>query len=54
MAKIINLKTFLKRRETTVIEDLTFEIKRIYYIYNCDGSVRDNLKHKKLDRLSMP
>lgn len=49
MAKIINLKTFSEEKgDLTVIEKiLPFEIKRIYYIYNCDGSVRGNHKHKK-------
>jgi|TARA_B110000003_G_scaffold136049_1_gene137889 dTDP-4-dehydrorhamnose 3,5-epimerase-like enzyme len=49
MAKIINLKTFSEKKgDLTVIEKiLPFEIKRIYYIYNCDGSVRGNHRHKK-------
>jgi dTDP-4-dehydrorhamnose 3,5-epimerase-like enzyme len=49
MAKIIYLKTFSEKKgDLTVIEKIIpFEINRIYYIYNCDGSVRGNHKHKK-------
>ena len=53
MAKIINLKTFSEKKgDLTVIEKiLPFDIKRIYYIYNCDGSVRGNHRHKKSESI---
>lgn len=49
MAELIKLKTFSEQKgDLTVIEKLLpFVINRIYYIYNCDGSVRGNHKHKK-------
>lgn len=49
MAELINLKTFKEEKGClTVIEkDLPFKIKRVYYIYKCDGSVRGNHMHKK-------
>jgi len=48
MAKIINLKTFSDNRgELTVIEqELPFEIKRVFYIYNVNDSVRGGHRHK--------
>ena len=49
MAEIINLKTFTDERGgLTVIEKaLPFDIKRIFYIYNVDDSVRGGHRHKK-------
>lgn len=49
MAKIIQLPTFSdKRGNLTVIEKvIPFDIKRVYYIYSCDGTVRGNHRHKK-------
>jgi dTDP-4-dehydrorhamnose 3,5-epimerase-like enzyme len=49
MARLINLKTFTDRRgHLTVIEKvIPFEIKRIFYIYGVDGSVRGGHRHKK-------
>ena len=49
MAKLIKLPNFKDQRgNLTVIEKLLpFDIKRVYYIYNCDGSVRGNHMHKK-------
>lgn len=49
MATLINLKTFEEQKgNLTVIEKiLPFQIKRVYYIYGCDGSVRGNHMHKK-------
>jgi hypothetical protein len=49
MAKIINLKTFTDSRgNLTVIEKIIpFEIKRIFYIYGVDNSVRGHHRHKK-------
>lgn len=49
MAEIINLKTFTDGRgNLTVIEKvLPFDIKRIFYIYGVDESVRGGHRHRK-------
>src|SRR4030042_5833565 len=49
MAKLIDLKTFSdKRWNLTVIEKIIpFEIKRIFYIYGVDDSVRGSHRHHK-------
>jgi dTDP-4-dehydrorhamnose 3,5-epimerase-like enzyme len=49
MAHLINLKTFCDQRgNLTVIEKvIPFEIKRIFYIYGVDSSVRGKHRHKK-------
>lgn len=49
MAELINLKTFSDNRGSlTVIEKvLPFEVKRIFYIYGVDDSVRGKHRHHK-------
>ena len=49
MAYLIDLKTFTdKRGNLTVIEkSIPFDIKRIFYIYGVDSSVRGGHRHKK-------
>ncbi len=49
MAYIINLKTFTdKRGNLTVIENvLPFIIKRIFYIYGVDDSIRGGHRHHR-------
>ena len=49
MARLINLKTFCDQRgNLTVIEKIIpFDIKRIFYIYGVDSSVRGKHRHKK-------
>ncbi len=49
MARLINLKTFIdKRGHLTVIEKvLPFEIKRIFYIYHVDDSIRGSHRHRQ-------
>ena len=49
MAHIINLKTFTdKRGNLTVIEKvIPFDIKRIFYIYGVDDSIRGGHRHHK-------
>lgn len=49
MAYIIDLKTFTdKRGNLTVIEKvLPFDIKRIFYIYSVDDSVRGGHRHHR-------
>jgi dTDP-4-dehydrorhamnose 3,5-epimerase-like enzyme len=49
MAKLINLKTFTDARgKLTVIEKvLPFDIKRIFYIYGVDNSIRGGHRHRK-------
>lgn len=49
MAHLIDLKTFVdKRGNLTVIEKvIDFDIKRIFYIYGVDDSVRGGHRHKK-------
>ena len=49
MAQLINLKTFTDHRgNLTVIEKvIPFDIKRIFYIYGVDDSVRGRHRHKK-------
>ncbi len=49
MAQLINLKTFCDQRgNLTVIEKvIPFAIKRIFYIYGVDSSVRGKHRHKK-------
>ena len=48
MAELINLKTFTDNRgNLTVIERvIPFDIKRIFYIYGVDESVRGGHRHK--------
>lgn len=48
MAHLIDLKTFTdKRGNLTVIEEaIPFDIKRIFYIYGVDESVRGGHRHK--------
>lgn len=49
MAHLISLKTFTdKRGNLTVIEKvIPFDIKRIFYIYGVDSSVRGGHRHHK-------
>ena len=49
MAELLNLKTFTDNRgNLTVIEKIIpFEIKRIFYIYGVDDSVRGGHRHHK-------
>ncbi len=49
MASLLCLKTFTdKRGNLTVIEKvIPFDIKRIFYIYGVDDSVRGGHRHKK-------
>lgn len=49
MAKIIDIRTFTDARgNLTVIEKvLPFDIKRIFYIYGVDSSVRGGHRHRK-------
>lgn len=49
MAYLINLKTFTdKRGNLTVIErTIPFDIKRIFYIYGVDDSIRGGHRHHK-------
>ena len=49
MAYIVDLKTFTdKRGNLTVIENvLPFQIKRVFYIYGVDDSVRGGHRHHK-------
>lgn len=49
MSKLLKLKTFSdKRGKLTVIEKiLSFEIKRVFYIYGVDDSVRGGHRHKE-------
>ena len=49
MAQLIDLKTHTdKRGNLTVIENvLPFQIKRVFYIYGVDDSVRGGHRHKK-------
>ena len=49
MAYLIDLKTFTdKRGNLTVIEKvLPFDIKRVFYIYSVDNSVRGGHRHRK-------
>lgn len=49
MAQLLDLKTFVdKRGNLTVIEKvIDFPIKRIFYIYGVDDSIRGGHRHKK-------
>jgi WxcM-like, C-terminal len=49
MAQLIDLKTFIDvRGNLTVIEKvLPFDIKRVFYIYGVDDSIRGRHRHKK-------
>ena len=45
---LIDLKTFTNGKgNLTVIEKLPFDIKRIFYIYDIDDSIRGGHRHKK-------
>lgn len=49
MARLISLKTFTDSRgNLTVIEKvIPFDIKRIFYIYGVDNSIRGGHRHQK-------
>mgnify|MGYP001576134653 FL=1 len=49
MSKILKLNSIVENRGSiTVIEKiLPFSIKRVYYIYNLDDSIRGHHRHKK-------
>lgn len=49
MAHLINLKTFVDERGSlTVIEKvIPFVIKRVFYIYGVDASIRGQHRHRK-------
>ncbi|GAB1414629.1 FdtA/QdtA family cupin domain-containing protein [Paludibacter sp.] len=49
MSRILDLKTFTDERgNLTVIEKvIPFDIKRIFYIYGVDNSIRGGHRHKK-------
>jgi hypothetical protein len=49
MAELINLRTILDSRGSlTVIEKcLPFQIKRVFYIYGVDNSIRGKHRHKE-------
>ncbi|HEU5166441.1 MAG TPA: FdtA/QdtA family cupin domain-containing protein [Chitinophagaceae bacterium] len=49
MAELIRLKTFTDQRGSlSVIEkEIPFPIRRVFYIYNVDDSVRGGHRHKK-------
>lgn len=49
MAQLINLKTFTDSRgNLTIVERvIPFDIKRIFYIYGVDDSIRGGHRHKK-------
>lgn len=49
MAKLINLKTFTDvRGNLTVVDNVfDFDIKRVFYIYGVDSSIRGRHRHKK-------
>ena len=49
MAHLVDLKTFTdKRGNLTVIENvLPFQIKRVFYIYGVDDSIRGGHRHHK-------
>ena len=55
MAHIIDLKTFTdKRGNLTVIEkSIPFDIKRIFYIYGVDNSVRGGHRHVKTNQAAI-
>jgi dTDP-4-dehydrorhamnose 3,5-epimerase-like enzyme len=49
MSKLLKLKTFSDQRgNLTVIEKvLSFDIKRVFYIYGVDNSIRGGHRHKE-------
>src|SRR5262249_29764744 len=49
MAYLINLKTFTDQRGNLTVVDkvLPFDIKRIFYIYGVDSSIRGGHRHHK-------
>lgn len=49
MARLLNLRTFTDSRgNLTVVEKVfPFEIKRVFYIYGVDQSIRGGHRHKK-------
>lgn len=49
MAKLIELKTFKEKRGSLTVaeKDIPFPIKRIFYIYGVDDSVRGKHRHHK-------
>lgn len=51
--KVIDLQTILRKEgRLSVVENLPFEIKRAYYIYDIpDNAIRGNHAHKKLYQL---
>ena len=49
MARLITLNTHIDSRGslTVIDKELPFEVKRLYYIYNLDRSIRGKHRHKK-------
>ena len=49
MAELIEIKSFKDSRGSlSVLEDnISFEIKRVFYIYDVDDSIRGNHRHHK-------
>ncbi|MFM2267126.1 MAG: hypothetical protein RL757_567 [Bacteroidota bacterium] len=49
MAKLLNLKTFTDARGNLTVVDkaFDFDIKRVFYIYGVDDSIRGRHRHKK-------
>jgi hypothetical protein len=55
MAHLIKLKTFSEKKgNLTVIEDqIPFKVKRIFYIYGVDDSVRGGHRHKTTEQAAI-
>jgi len=55
MSKILNFKSHIDKRGclTVIEEEIPFDIKRIFYIYNVDNSKRGFHKHKKTRQVAI-
>jgi len=47
MSKLIDLKTFTDKRGNLTVFEADFNIKRVFYIYGVDDSIRGGHRHKK-------
>ncbi len=54
MARLIDFETYVDKRGSLSVIDkvVPFQIKRVFYIYNVDGSKRGYHKHKKTIQLA--
>jgi len=53
LAEIIDLETHTDKRGNLTVFEKLFDIKRVFWLYGCDGSVRGGHRHKKTRQLAV-